>query len=294
MARISNKNILILFIITLFLLILLIVIFDSGNYIGDNSKPEISTIENNVDKSSNESITIAAWNLQVFGESKAKNSSLLVGYSSIIKKYDIVFVQEIRDENGSAFAQLCSLLPEYSCITSSRAGRTSIKEEYGVIIKKDKVSIAQFIDFNPDPLNRWERPPLLVEIKGSNSNSSMVWVYVLHAKPSDATNELKQLEDLVILNNYNGLSWNSSNLIILGDLNADCSFFDTENKTVFLNWKWIIKDDEDTTTGKSNCAYDRILMNEPAYSKYLGYGIDKNVTIEMSDHYLIWVNYSYS
>jgi hypothetical protein len=288
MIRMSNRNMLIL-VITLFLAFVLIY---SVCYIRNNSNTGISAIKNNADKGSNKSITIAAWNLQAFGESKAKNSSLLIGYSSIIKKYDIVFVQEIRDENGSAFANLCSLLSEYDCITSSRAGRTSIKEEYGVIVKKDKVSIVQFIDFNPDPLNRWERPPLLVEIKGSHSNSSIVWIYVLHAKPSDAANEVKKLEELVRSNNYNGLSWNLSNLIILGDLNADCSFFDTNNKTVFLDWKWIIKDDEDTTTGKSNCAYDRILMNEPAYSKYLGYGIDKNVTIEMSDHYLIWVNYS--
>jgi len=288
MTRRSNRNLLIL-VITLFLAFVLVY---SVGYIRNNSNEGISAIENNVDKGSNKSITIAAWNLQAFGESKAKNSSLLIGYSSIIKKYDIVFVQEIRDENGSAFANLCSLLPEYDCITSSRAGRTSLKEEYGVIVKKDKVSIVQFIDFNPDPLNRWERPPLLVEIKSSHSNSGIVWIYVLHAKPSDAVNELKKLEELVRSNNYNGLSWNLSNLIIIGDLNADCSFFDTNNKTVFLDWKWIIKDDEDTTTGRSNCAYDRILMNEPAYSKYLGYGIDKNVTIEMSDHYLIWVNYS--
>jgi deoxyribonuclease-1-like protein len=288
MTRMSNRNLLIL-VITLFLAFVLIY---SVGYIRNNSNAGSSAIENNVDKGSNESITIAAWNLQVFGESKAKNSSLLISYSSIIKKYDLVFVQEIRDENGSAFANLCSLLPEYDCITSSRAGRTSFKEEYGVIAKKDKVSIVQFIDFNPDPLNRWERPPLLVGIKGSHSNSSIVWIYVLHAKPSDTANELKKLEELVRSNNYNGLSWNLSNLVIIGDLNADCSFFDTNNKTVFLDWKWIIKDDEDTTTGKSNCAYDRILMNELAYSKYLGYGIDKNVTIEMSDHYLIWVNYS--
>ena len=282
----KNLILILLFGISVFLFVF---IYIYNHFEGNN----IGTIKNSsIVIDSNETITIAAWNLQVFGKSKARNYSLLVDYSSLIRKYDIIFIQEIRDTDGFAFAQLCSLLPEYNCMTSSRAGRTSVKEEYGVINKKDKVIISKFKDFNPDPLNRWERPPILLEIKGRNSNSSEVWIYVLHAKPSDATNELKNLEELVKNNEYNGLRWDATNLIIIGDLNADCSFFDTNNNTIFLDWKWIIKDDEDTTVGRSDCAYDRILMNEQAYNKYLGHGIDKNVTSEMSDHYLIWLNYS--
>jgi len=47
-----------------------------------------------------ETIKIANWNLQVFGQTKANNLGLMQIYSEIIEDYDIIFVQEIK---GSTF-----------------------------------------------------------------------------------------------------------------------------------------------------------------------------------------------
>ena len=43
-------------------------------------------------------LTIATWNLQIFGVTKAANEELLQDYVSILDDFDIVFVQEIRDK----------------------------------------------------------------------------------------------------------------------------------------------------------------------------------------------------
>ena len=44
---------------------------------------------------------------------------------------------------------------------------------------------------------------------------------------------------------------------------------------------------EDTTVSSTDCAYDRIIMNEDAFGEY--YGIDTGITEDQSDYYLVWV-----
>ena len=83
-----------------------------------------------------ETLRIANWNLQIFGKEKASNNELLNFYADKISRNDIIFIQEIRDISGTAFPKLCSALIEYSCINSSRAGRSSSKEQVGIIYKK--------------------------------------------------------------------------------------------------------------------------------------------------------------
>lgn len=251
--------------------------------------------------SMNATISVAAWNLHVFGDLKASNYTLLNEYAERIGRYDIVFVQEIRDEDGSSFSSLCRKLNGYSCFESSRAGRTSIKEQYGVIYNKSKIIVNNIIDFNPDIQDRWERPPLLVNISARNKNNDVnpedpnkwIIVYVIHTKPSNATIEIRNLERLIGKPNYP--------VVVIGDLNADCSFYNVSERD-FKTWNWLIEDWEDTTVGKSDCAYDRIIVNGFVYNdtksnafyetgykpKIIDFGIEKNITPEMSDHYLIW------
>ena len=223
------------------------------------------------------SIKIANWNLQIFGDTKSSNSQLMQIYSSIIEDYDIIFIQEIRDIDGSAFVDLCFLLPNYDCRISSRAGRSSSKEQYGIIYKKG-IEIKEFKDFNPDSQDRWERPP--VEVTFDIEGYDLI-VYNIHIKPDDAKQEIDYLDDIVKIN---------ENIIILGDLNADCSYYNNPSEPDFDNWNWLIGDNEDTTSSSTNCAYDRIILNQNSYGEYLNDGIYKSgITSDVSDHYLIWV-----
>ncbi len=224
-----------------------------------------------------DTIKIANWNLQIFGMTKASNPELIQTYSSIIDDYDIIFVQEIRDKSETAFPILCSHLVNYTCITSSRAGRSSSKEQYGVIYKKG-INLTSFYDYNPDAQNRWERPPIRTDF---NINGYSLTIYNIHTKPDDVKQELDYLKDIVI---------DTGNVLILGDLNADCNYYNNNKETEFDSWQWLIQDSEDTTSSNSDCAYDRIILNNDAYEEYKSYGIySKDITENISDHYLVWV-----
>ncbi|MCK4521128.1 MAG: endonuclease/exonuclease/phosphatase family protein [Nanoarchaeota archaeon] len=222
-------------------------------------------------------VKIANWNLQIFGNKKASNDTLLQIYASIIDDYDIIFIQEIRNKDQTAFPKLCNLLPDYACNVSSRAGRTTSKEQYGIIYRRG-ITIESWKDFNPDTQDRWERPPVEVTF---NVEDYKIIAYNIHIKPSDVTNELAYLEDVVRTD---------GNVIVLGDLNADCSYYNPVTEIEFDSWNWIIQDNEDTTVATTDCAYDRIIMNDDAYQEYVSYEIfTEGITKDVSDHYLVWV-----
>ena len=253
------------------------------NFVGNSHlefekfKRDAPSMNSNI--SNAENFTIANWNMKVFGIKKASDENLMNLYASIISNYDIIFLQEIRDESGESFNQLCSLLPSYNCNISSRAGRTSSKEQVGIVYRKG-IKIINFIDFNPDSLDRWERPPIELEfdVNGYEFN-----VYNIHTKPTNASLELTNLNSVVS---------NSGNTIVLGDFNADCSYYDHGKEDQFNEWNWIISDRDSTTSSNSSCAYDRIIINDNAKKEFEEYGIFNNsINKNVSDHDLVWAQF---
>ncbi len=228
---------------------------------------------------SEDTVKIANWNLQIYGQSKASNEQLVDFYADKIDDYDIVFVQEIRDASETAFPKLCAELVNYTCITSSRAGRSSSKEQYGIIYKNG-INLTYFKDYNPDSLDRWERPPIETVFQ---INDKTFTIYNIHTKPDAVEEELMHLETIIK---------KDRDIIILGDLNADCSYYNNDKETEFDNLYWLIQDNADTTVSQTDCAYDRIILSNGFYQDKVDYGIDKKgITDDISDHYLVWVEF---
>lgn len=222
-------------------------------------------------------LTIANWNIQIFGDKKASNPELMRYYTDVIDEFDIVFIQEIRDADGSSFQDLCDrLVADYNCLLSSRAGRSTVKEQYGIIYRKG-IDVAKTSDYNPDSSDRWERPPIMVEF---DINGYLLTTYNIHVKPSDVQQELAHLEYVAL---------NTGNVVVLGDLNADCNYYDPDTEIEFDSWNWVIGDDERTNLAATGCAYDRIIMNDDAYEEYITHGVYTNgIDLMVSDHYLVW------
>ncbi|MEI7718836.1 MAG: endonuclease/exonuclease/phosphatase family protein [archaeon] len=222
-------------------------------------------------------IKVANWNLQIFGDAKASKPELMNTYANTLTNFDIAFVQEIRDSDSSSFDALCSMLTNYNSRISSRAGRSSSKEQYGVLYKKG-IKLEEMKDYNPDAQNRWERPPIEVSF---NIEGYKLRAYNIHTKPAAVKSELASLEEIVSTN---------GNSVILGDLNASGSYYNPTVNTELDSWKWVIKDSEDTTVSKTDCAYDRIIMNNDAYQEYSTSGVSRaGIIKEVSDHFPVWV-----
>ena len=236
-------------------------------------------------------LKIANWNMQIFGLSKANDAKLMNSYVDKIKQYDIIFLQEIKDETGTASRTLCNMLIDYNCKLSSRSGTTSSKEQYLVVYRKN-ISLVDFEDYNIENYTeQFERPPIktifqinyssYISLNETNNTYYNITIWNIHIKPDNVTRELSNLQSII---SY------APSTIILGDFNADCDYYKPENSTLFRGWNWIVKDDQDTTVGNTNCAYDRILMDNELFLRVTGSRIDTAITKEQSDHYIVSVD----
>jgi hypothetical protein len=90
--------------------------------------------EDQLTPSSNETMRIGAFNVQVFGTTKASKPEVMAVLADIIRTYDIIAIQEIRDSSQTALPNLVDLInsdgSQYQYVVSERLGRTTSKEQY--------------------------------------------------------------------------------------------------------------------------------------------------------------------
>jgi len=221
-------------------------------------------------------ISIACWNLQIFGPSKALNDTLLDYYAEKLNDFDIFIVQEIRDESGDAIKTLALKFPEHQYILSDRAGQSSSKEQYAVFYN-NQATLIELYDYQAEYQEDMQRPPLKVTFKSNNWTFTL---FTIHTQPNNVPGELLVLEKIV--------GEPLVDTIILGDLNADGSYYDEENINHFIDWNWIINNDIDTTVAKSDNTYDRIIINEATENNLISFGVMDDVNSGVSDHYLVY------
>ena len=83
----------------------------------------------------------------------------------------------------------------------------------------------------------------------------------IHVKPDAAVEENNALMDV---HSAVEQKWGTDNILIMGDLNADCSYVPNLPGLAFRTdprFLWLIGDDVDTTTKSTDCAYDRCVKS---------------------------------
>ena len=107
----------------------------------------------------------------------------------IIRRYDFVFIQEIRDSTGQAILDLWSMVntslaasQQYSLILSDRLGRTASKEQYAYFYKPSLVQILSSYQY-PEAADQFERPPFSVRIRFGSLMFGVIGISVLRYLP---------------------------------------------------------------------------------------------------------------
>ena len=264
----------ILMILFILLIILIIIIVGILFYLvltNINTPP----VNNNVD-----TVSIASWNLQNFGPTKAANETLLNFYVNKLDDYDVFVIQELRDSTTNAIDSFASKLPTYHYIISKLAGQGTSKEQYAIFYKNN-IELLSTTDWTEKKQNKFERPPLEVTFKVKNWTFTL---YTIHIKLDNAPLEFTNLENLI--------DTPTQDTILLGDLNADGDNYYNGVIHNFFSWHWLITSDMDTTVAKSSNAYDRIIINDATENNFISVGIMNDVTASQSDHYLIYAMFN--
>jgi hypothetical protein len=202
---------------------------------------------------------MASFNIQIFGQSKMKKAAAVSTILRILDRYDLVFIMEIRDSDDTAIYELLERLNKqssknYQIIVSERLGRTTSKEQYAYLYNPDKVMPDQSYVWN-DTRDLFEREPYVARFRFGNDAFTMIGI---HTSPSDVPAELNALPPVY---NEAKQKFGSRNIFIIGDLNADCSYYNPNRGFDFFvdTPTALVPEGSDTTVANTTCTYDRVL-----------------------------------
>jgi len=254
-----------------------------------------------------ETAKIAAFNIQIFGQTKSQKQDVMAVLAGIVREFDIVLIQEIRDASEQTIPNFVEEInqmegPEYSFVRSDRLGRTSSKEAYAYIYNTETVHFTQGSDYvYTDVDDVFEREPYIASFKISNFDFVLVGI---HTKPDDAYNELGNLT--LVVSSIQAANPNEKDIIVMGDFNADGSYFDEDNTSNLLKtseYNWLITNEMDTMV-KTDYTYDRIVVLDTTFNHEYDagtaqvfyfdqvYGLNNQTFVsEVSDHYPVFAHY---
>ncbi|XP_056390893.1 deoxyribonuclease-1 [Hyla sarda] len=254
-------------------------------------------------------IKIGAFNIQSFGDSKMNNPEVSTVIMKILQRYDLILIQEVRDTDLSAVETMMTELnsqwsePIYSYVVSDLLGRDSYKERYLFVYRNDKVNVQDSYHYHDHNMytgeDTFSREPFVVMFNAPGTVIQDFVLVPLHSAPKDAVREIDALYD-VYLDVFE--KFQSDNIIFLGDFNADCSYVTaSEWDSIRLynteDFTWLITHDVDTTVGKTNCAYDRIVISgadlhnaivpdsAKVFNFHKKYKLTSEQALAVSDHY---------
>lgn len=255
-----------------------------------------------------EQIRIASFNIQVFGVSKAEDPFVMDILARTISRFDIVAIQEIRDATGTAIVKLenavDSLGSDYGVVAGPRLGRTTSKEQYAFFYRVSTIHYGASYTYDDSAPDLFHREPFIGSFSAVHGNFDFV-LATIHADPDEAVGEIASLP--LVIKDATAHFHGEPDIILLGDFNADCSYFDENDMTCPLrapSYTWLISNDMDTNLAASSCAYDRIVITcdlDAEYPKSAGvfrfddvFDLTDADAKDVSDHYPVWVGFSVS
>ena len=280
--------------------------FGYSEFIEEPPSPEVIYIDRSVEPlqevNREDSIRIATFNIKIFGKTKIGKENVVSELVTIFDRYDLVSVQEIKDidqqvpylfldelRNGSSM--------EWEMQLSERSGQqdddSGSQEQYAVYYRNSVVIPTENGSLHNDSaLDEFQREPYITEFRAFTNEGDLTdfkfTIISIHTSPTRA------LDELSALSNLSTSIPPESNLILLGDFNADCDYASLHELDALEirdeNYTWIVPDDADTTVSSTRCAYDRIVLDEDIATSYTGWwGIDREMSgSDVSDHYPVW------
>ncbi|KAM4610134.1 deoxyribonuclease I-like 1-like [Polymixia lowei] len=263
------------------------------------------------------SLKICAFNVQSFGEAKANNRRVMGILLKILARYDLCLIQEVRDSKGEVIPTLVKDLNRfdrsntYSYVESERLGRKTYKEQYVYIYRDNVLQVREHYQYpklegeGTNETDVFSREPFIVRF---NSPTTLVKDFVLIGQHTSPKTAMKEIDELYTV--FKGIykKWRTDNVVILGDLNAGCSYVTIKGwRAVRLRndpkFRWLIGDEQDTTVReKTHCAYDRIVVHGreiisgivPDSAKPFNFKekfhLSEEEALEVSDHFPVEVD----
>jgi endonuclease/exonuclease/phosphatase family metal-dependent hydrolase len=251
-----------------------------------------------------DSIRIASFNIQVFGQSKLKKQPVMNVLAQVVRRFDVVAIQEVRAKSDTILPEFIALInadgARYDFVIGSREGRTSSKEQYAILFDTTRIEVdPRSVYVVPDPEDLFQREPMVARfrVRGPAPEEAFTFSLVdIHTEPDEARNEMDALAGAFVGVQNNGSG--EDDVILLGDLNSDEYHFGRLGQLPGIAHAITGV----TTNTRRTHMYDNIVFDRRPTVEYLGrwgvldlmneYNLPLNLALEVSDHFPVWAEFS--
>ena len=250
-------------------------------------------------------IRIASFNIQVFGTSKASKPNVMEILAQVVRKFDLVAIQELRTTDETVMQSFLSRINAtgraYNYVVGPRLGRTNSKEQYVFVFDTQRIEIdSSSLTTLPDPQDLLHREPLAARFRTKVTPETNAFTFILvniHTDPDETKTELDALGDLYPLVQQKN-PWAEDDVILLGDLNVN-------NKR--LGKLGALPDITYTVHGgptntRQTKSYDNIVFSRTPTTEFTGqsgivnlqqeFQLSQEQALKVSDHYPIWAEFT--
>ena len=247
-----------------------------------------------------DAITICSFNIQVFGESKIAKPQVVDVLAKVVRKFDIVAVQEVRAKSDSVIPQFLSAInadgSRYQFVIGPRLGRTVSKEQYTFIYDSTRIEVdPSSVGTSPNPGDRLHRPPLHARFRvraNPPESGFSFWLVDTHTDPDEVSAEVNALADVFM--EMKALRPDEDDVILMGDLNAGPPQFGKIKQIPGVGWAV----SGVTTNTRRSKTYDNLIFDTRTTTEYTGrwgvldlqntFGLSIDKALEVSDHNPVW------
>eukprot|EP00069_Balaena_mysticetus_P012696 bmy_21789T0 len=234
----------------------------------------------------------------------------LLARVQILARCDITVLQEVVDSTGSAIPLLLRELNRfddsgpYSFLSSLLLGRGTYKEKYVYIYRSHKTQVLDSYVYD-DQDDLFAREPFVCRFSLPSKVLPSLVLVPLHTTPKAVETELNALYHVFLDASQR---WQSEDVILLGDFNADCASLTKKHLDGLVlrtqaGFHWAVADGVDTTVRAStHCTYDRIVLHGERLQSLLrgtaafdfprSFGLSEEEALNVSDHFPVEVELS--
>ncbi|MEX0793609.1 MAG: endonuclease/exonuclease/phosphatase family protein [Pirellulaceae bacterium] len=251
-----------------------------------------------------DTISIAAFNIQVFGQSKLGKPDVMEVLSNVVRQFDVIAVQELRSAEQNVIPEWLEMInadgSRYDGLVGPRLGRTNMKEQYVYLYNTETVEMIPGSHYTVnDPEEVFHRAPLVASFQtkvASGENPFTFTLVNIHTSPDEVDWELDALGDT--MHQIQQANPNEDDVIVLGDLNVD--YRNMGRLAQIPNVHWIVN--EEPTNTRKTATYDNIVFDKVQTNEYVGswgildlesqFGLTLDEALDVSDHLPVWAAFT--
>ena len=251
-----------------------------------------------------ETIKIASFNIQVFGQSKLSKPRVMDILARLVRQFDVVAIQEIRSLDQDVMPRFIEIINaagrNYDFVIGPRIGDTSSKEQYAFVFDRQTIEVDRTFTYTVnDPDNLLHREPLVgwFRTRGPSADEAFTFTLInVHTDPDIVATEMSVMDDVFRVVRDDGRG--EDDVIVLGDFNADDAHLGELGQVSGITWAI----SGIPTNVRRTEQYDNLVFHSQATREFVGrsgvvdfmrdYNLSTDEALEVSDHLPVWAEFS--